>query len=87
MDTKTFVVNEQDMKRYGLMRKVWEGKVTLKAAALALGVSYRQAKRLKARAVEGLEAMGHRNRCLVSCQLGGGGAASASLGAVGGALP
>ncbi len=62
MDTKIFAVNEQDMKRYGLMCKVLEGKLTLVAAAQALGVSYRQVKRLKQKARLGLAAMGHGNR-------------------------
>jgi transposase len=62
MEQTLFAVNEQDMKRYHLMCRVIAGKVTLAAAAQALGVSYRQAKRLKARAALGLEKMGHGNR-------------------------
>jgi hypothetical protein len=32
METTIFAVSEQDMKRYGLMSKVLEGKLTLAAA-------------------------------------------------------
>ena len=62
MDTTSFVVNERDMKRYQLMHKVMEGKLSLTQAAQALGLSYRQVKRLKAKAARGLEEMSHGNR-------------------------
>jgi transposase len=62
METKLFAVSERDMKRYDLMKKVLEGKVTLKTAARGMGVSYRHAKRLKVRAAAGLSALTHGNR-------------------------
>jgi transposase-like protein len=62
METASFAVSEWDMKRYEILKQVMAGRLTLMAAAAALGVSYRQAKRLKARAAEGAKAMGHGNR-------------------------
>jgi len=58
----TIAVTGRDVKRYELLKQVLEGKVSLAAAAPALGVSYRQAKRLKRKADAGLAALAHGNR-------------------------
>jgi len=51
------------MKRWELLKKVTEQKLTLAAVTPALGVSYRQAKRLVKRAREGgLPGLAHGNR-------------------------
>jgi len=51
------------MKRWELLKKVMEKKLTLAAVTPALGVCYRQAKRLLRRArEEGLAGLGHGNR-------------------------
>ena len=51
------------MKRWELLEKVMEARLTLAAVTPALGVSYRQAKRLLKRAREkGLRGLGHDNR-------------------------
>jgi molybdenum-dependent DNA-binding transcriptional regulator ModE len=56
-------VSQKDIRRYELLQQVLDESLTLAVAAPALGVSYRQAKRLKARvAVVGLEGLLHRNR-------------------------
>jgi transposase len=62
METVTFAVVERDVKRSEILKLVIAGKLTLVAAAQVLGVSYRQAKRLKARAAGGLAALRHGNR-------------------------
>lgn len=50
------------MKRWELLRKVTEGTLTLAAVTPALGVSYRQAQRLKGKALEqGLRGLSHGN--------------------------
>jgi len=58
----TIAVTEREVKRYNLLERVREGKITLAAAARALGVSYRHAKRLKCKAAAGLAALAHGNR-------------------------
>ena len=55
-------ISEQELQRYKVLELVLGGSVTLTQAAQALGVSYRQAKRLKSRAKAGLQAMAHGNR-------------------------
>ena len=56
-------VREGQMKRWELLKKVTEEKLTLAAVTPALGVCYRQAKRLLKRArEEGLAGLGHGNR-------------------------
>jgi len=51
------------MRRWELLGKVMDRRLTLAAVTPALGVSYRQAKRLLARAREkGLRGLGHGNR-------------------------
>jgi len=62
MDHEHFAVTERQMKRWELLKKVTEEKLTLVAVTPALGVSYRQAQRLKAKAsVQGLRGLSHGN--------------------------
>jgi len=68
MESHTIAVSEREMKRYELLRKVLEGKLTLAAVTPALGVSYRHAKRLKRRVAQGgLAALAHGNRGRPPC--------------------
>lgn len=63
METNSFAVRERDMKRWELLRRVLEGTLALVQVVPGLGVSYRQAKRLKKRAKEqGLRGVAHGNR-------------------------
>jgi transposase len=63
MEDKGLYVSQKDIRRWELLQKVVEGSLTLAVAAPALGVSYRQAKRLKAKVkAEGLAGMCHGNR-------------------------
>ena len=58
-----FAVRDRDVERYRLLKKVLAGRITLAAAAAALGVCYRHAKRLKAKVAAGdLRALAHGNR-------------------------
>ena len=49
MGNKGLYVSQKDIRRYELLEKVLDESLTLAVAAAALGVSYRQALRLKAR--------------------------------------
>ena len=63
MQDKGLYVSQQDIRRYELLQKVLEESLTLAVAAPALGVSYRQAKRLKAKVMaQGLPGLLHGNR-------------------------
>jgi len=63
MEHKGLYVSQRDIRRYELLRKVEDGKLTLRQVTEALGVSYRQAKRLKAKVMaEGLAGLCHGNR-------------------------
>jgi transposase len=63
MDTEGLVVKQRDIRRYELLCQVGERKLTLVQITEALGVSYRQAKRLKAKVeAEGLPGLLHGNR-------------------------
>ncbi len=44
-----YSVTEEDMKRYYILEKVKDGSISLKMASELLGLSYRQALRLKKR--------------------------------------
>ena len=56
-------MSQKDIRRYELLQKVLEESLTLAVAAPALGVSYRQAKRLKAKVkAQGLAGLLHGNR-------------------------
>lgn len=63
MNHEHFAVTGRQMKRWELLKKVMEGRLTLAAVTPALKVSYRQAQRLKAKALaQGLQGLGHGNR-------------------------
>jgi len=63
MEDKGLYVSQQDIRRYELLQKVLGESLTLAQAAPALGVSYRQAVRLKAKVkAQGLKGLLHRNR-------------------------
>jgi len=55
-------ISQQELQRYRVLELVLKGDVMLGEAAKALEVSYRHAKRLRARAKGGLHAMAHGNR-------------------------
>ena len=56
-------MSQREVKRSGLLRKVLEGELMLVAATRSLGVSYRQAKRLKGKVKqEGLAGLVHGKR-------------------------
>ena len=63
MEHKGLYVSQRDIRRYELLRKVEDGKLTLCQVTEALGVSYRQAKRLKVKVADsGLAGLVHGNR-------------------------
>jgi transposase len=63
MHREGLVVSQEDIRRYELLQQALHGKLTLRRITAALGVSYRQAKRLKAKvATEGLQGLLHGNR-------------------------
>src|SRR3990172_7250416 len=63
MENRTLAVSQREIKRYEMLKRVLEGKLTLAAATGALGVGYRQAKRVKGRAAaQGLAGLIHGNR-------------------------
>ena len=63
MKQRTLVVSKENVRRYELLHTVIDGELTLRQVTEALGVSYRQAKRLKAKvAVLGLRGVLHGNR-------------------------
>ena len=63
METGTLAVSQREIKRYEMLKKVLEGELSLAAATGALGVGYRQAKRVKGRAAaQGLAGLIHGNR-------------------------
>ena len=63
MGTEGLIVKQRDVRRYEWLSKVIAGEMTLAQIAPALGVSYRQAKRLKAKVeAEGLPGLLHANR-------------------------
>ena len=63
MEHKGLYVSQREIRRYELLQKVVDEKLTLRQVTEALGVSYRQALRLKAKVVaEGLPGLVHGNR-------------------------
>jgi len=52
MERDILIMSQKERTRYHLLRMVVEGRVTLKEAGYKLGLSYRQAKRVKKRFVE-----------------------------------
>jgi len=55
-------ISQKELTRYDVLRRVLDGTISLSDAAGYMGVSYRQAKRLKTKAREGLGALTHGNR-------------------------
>jgi transposase len=55
-------ISQKELTRYDVLRRVLEGTISLVDAAIYLGVSYRQAKRLKKKAEEGPAGLVHGNR-------------------------
>jgi len=55
-------ISQKELTRYDVLRRVLDGTITLKKAALYLGVSYRHAKRLKKKAERGPAGLVHGNR-------------------------
>jgi len=63
MEDKGLYVSQKDIRRWELLRKVVDESLTLSQVTQALGVSYRQAKRLKAKVMaQGLAGLCHGNR-------------------------
>jgi len=63
MEDKGLYMSQKDIRRYELLQKVMDGRLTLFQVTEALGVSYRHAKRLKAKVkTEGLAGLCHGNR-------------------------
>lgn len=55
-------ISQKERTRYEVLRRVLDGTISLVDAAGYMGVSYRQAKRLKRKAEEGLVGLVHGNR-------------------------
>lgn len=55
-------ITQKEATRYDVLRRVLDGTISLMDAAGYMGVSYRQAKRLKKKAEKGLWALAHGNR-------------------------
>lgn len=55
-------ISQKELTRYDVLRRVLDGVISLKEASQYLGVSYRQAKRLKKKAEEGAAGLVHGNR-------------------------
>lgn len=63
MEHEGLYVSKKDLRRYELLRRVQDGTLTLSQVTEALGVGYRQAKRLKAKVkAQGLVGLCHGNR-------------------------
>ena len=63
METEKILMGQRELKRWHLMELVKGGKITLREAGEKIGVSYRQAKRIR-RAIRerGIKALVHGNR-------------------------
>lgn len=55
-------ISQKEATRYDVLRRVLDETISLRQAAQFMGVSYRQAKRLKKKAEKGLPALAHANR-------------------------
>jgi transposase len=63
MEDKGLYVSQKDIRRYELVQQVVDGKLRLAQVTEALGVSYRHAKRVKAKVMaQGLAGLCHGNR-------------------------
>src|SRR4030066_1204531 len=63
METEKILMGQRELKRWHLMELVKAGKITLREAGERIGVSYRQAKRIR-RAIRerGIKGLVHGNR-------------------------
>ena len=62
MNEGTIVLSQKELTRYDVLRRVLDGTITLAEAAEYMGVSYRQAKRLKKKVMEDPASLSHGNR-------------------------
>lgn len=62
MQERVIVISQKELTRYDVLRRVLDGTISLNAAAGYMGVSYRQAKRLKSQAESGAVGLVHGNR-------------------------
>ena len=63
MEKDIIAMSQKERQRYHLLEMVIGGKITLKETDKQMGVSYRQAKRLKKKLIsEGAEGLIHGNR-------------------------
>lgn len=62
MQEEVIIISQKELTRYDVLRRVLDGTISLVDAAGYMGVSYRQAKRLKKRAEKGAIGLVHGNR-------------------------
>lgn len=62
MQNGVIEISQKELTRYDVLRRVADGTISLSDAAGYMGVSYRQAKRLKAKAEDGAAGLVHANR-------------------------
>lgn len=62
MESGEIRITQKELHRYHVLRMVIDCRLTLKEAAELLGVSYRQAKRLRRAAEDGISGLVHGNR-------------------------
>ena len=62
MESRGITISQKELHRYHVLRMVLDGRLTLREGSELLGISYRQAKRLKKDAVEGISGLVHGNR-------------------------
>lgn len=62
MQERVIAISQKELTRYDVLRRVLDGAISLKAAAGYMGVSYRQAKRLRNKAELGAVGLVHGNR-------------------------
>jgi transposase len=62
MQREVIAITQKEATRYDVLRRVLDGTISLMDAAAIMGVSYRQAKRLRKKAEAGLAALAHGNR-------------------------
>jgi len=62
MQKEVIEISQRELTRYDVLRRVLDGTISLKDAAVYMGVCYRQAKRLKRKACSGAAGLVHGNR-------------------------
>lgn len=62
MESGAIRISQKEATRFDVLRRVLDRTIGLRQAAMYMGVSYRHAKRLKAKAEVGLAALAHANR-------------------------